>query len=242
MSSILHLIGSRGSRAGLGWGGVGSWGVVAAVGEGLKPCTVDAIIKRKKGRSCGTASIRHRGAAVRGRGRWVASSDLGCGVQGGGRGVPPVPSQVDFPLGGLAGGGGGRVVLHPLAQGDLLPPTVFTGRVSAPRVGTAVGRHEPHVGHFGAAARPALLRRQGLGAAVGHQLLLPVHLLVRHKGGELGGALGHPAVGGRLAGHPAGVRVSELGALVGAVTGHRHVGEGPEVCNQKERERERDGG
>lgn len=148
------------------------------------------------------------------------------------------PSQVDLPLGGLAGRSGGRVVLHRLAQGDLLQPTVFTGRVSAPGVGTAVGRHEPHVGHFGtaadAAARPALLRRQGLGAAIGHQLLLPVHLLVRHKGGELGGALGKPAVGGRLAGHPTGVGVAELGALVGAVTGHRHVGKRPEVCKEKE--------
>lgn len=35
---------------------------VGEVGEGLKPCTVDAVIKRKKGNQCcGTASIRHRG-------------------------------------------------------------------------------------------------------------------------------------------------------------------------------------
>lgn len=131
------------------------------------------------------------------------------------------------------------MVFHRLAQGNLLQPTVFTGRVSAPRVGTAVGCHEPHVGHFGTAAGttagPTLLC-QGLGAAVGHQLLRPIHLLVRHKGGELGAALGHPAGGRRLAGHPAGVRVTELGALVGAVTGHRHVGKRPEVC-KTERQR-----
>lgn len=126
--------------------------------------------------------------------------------------------------------------LRRLAQGDLLQPAVFAGRVSSPGVGTAVGCHEPHVGHFGAAAaRPALLRGQGLGAAVGHQLLLAVHLLVRHKGGELGGALGRPAVWGRLAGHPAGVGVAELGALVGAVTGHGHVGKRSEVCGDRGR-------
>lgn len=131
------------------------------------------------------------------------------------------------------------MVLNPLAQWDLLQPTVFTGRVSAPWVGTAVGRHEPHVGHFGTAAattsRPALLCRQGLGAAVGHQMLLPVHLLVRHKGGQLGGVLGHLAGGGRLARHPAGVGVAEFGAFVGAVTGHRHVGKGPEVYTETKR-------
>lgn len=160
---------------------------------------------------------------------------------GGGLRWRAAPSQVDLPLGGLAGRRGGRVVLHRLAQRDLLQPTVFTGRVSTPRVGTAVGRHEPHVGHFGtaaaaAAARTTLLHRQGLGAAVGHQLLLSVHLLVRHKGGQLGGVLGHLAVGGRLAGHPAGVGVAELGALMGAVTGHGHVGKRPEVCKEKDKE------
>lgn len=83
------------------------------------------------------------------------------------------------------------MVLRCLAQWDFLQPTVFARGGPAPLVGTAVGRHEPHVGHFGAAAASpaALLRHHGLGAPVGHQLLLPVHLLVRHEGGELGGAL-----------------------------------------------------
>lgn len=127
------------------------------------------------------------------------------------------------------------MVLHRLAQRDLLQPTVFTGGLSSAGVGTAVGRHEPHVGHFGAAAHsaaatgPALFRTQGLGAAVGHQLLLAVHLLVRHEGGELGGVLGYLAGGRGLTRHPAGVGVAEFGALVGAVTGHRHVGKRPEV-------------
>ena len=177
-------------------------------------------------------------------GRWRAASGNDQGSTGRWSGASrwsAAPSQVDLPLGGLAGGSGRRVVLHRrLAQRDLLQPTVFPRRVSAPGVGTAVGGHEPHVGHFGtaatssaaaaaAAARPALLRHQGLGAAVGHQLLLPVHLLVRHEGGERGGVLGHLVGGGKLTGHPAGVGVAELGALVGAVTGHRHVGKGPEV-------------
>lgn len=154
-----------------------------------------------------------------------------------------VPSQVDLPLGGLAGWSGSWVVLHRLAQRDLLHATVFTGWISATGVGTAVGCHETHVGHFGAAATAAttwstLLHRQGLGAAVGHQLLLPVHLLVRHEGGELGGILGYLAVGRRLAGHPAGVRVAKLGALPGAFTGHCHVGKRPEICRETQQNRE----
>lgn len=63
-------------------------------------------------------------------------------------------------------------------------------------------------------------------------MLLSVHFLVRHEGGELGGVLGDLTVGGRLARHPAGVRVAKLGALTGAVTGHCHVWKGPEVCSK----------
>lgn len=221
-----------------GWGGGGGRG-----GRGSKALYGGYSYKKEEG-GVGAAAQRviGTGGCSEGAGQEVASSD-GEMRRSVGKGLGVLrwraaPSQVDLPLGGLAGRSGGRVVLHRLAQRDLLQPTVFARRVSAPRVGTAVRRHEPHVGHFGTAAaataRPALLHCQGLGAAVGHQLLLPVYLLVRHKGGELGGVLGHLAVGGRLAGHPAGVGVAKLGALVCAVTGHRHVGKRPEVCKEKE--------
>lgn len=146
-------------------------------------------------------------------------------------------SQVDLPLGGLASWGGSGVVLRCLAQWYLLQATVFTRCVSDPGVGTAVRGHEPHACHFRAAStsattHPTFLRHHGFRAAVGHQVVLSIHFLVRHEGGKLGGVLRNLAVGGRLAGHPAGVRVAKLSALPCAVTGHCHIWKGPEVCSK----------
>lgn len=75
------------------------------------------------------------------------------------------------------------------------------------------------------------------GAAVGQAPQAP-SFLVRHERGEFRGVPGL-AHGGRVAGHPAGVRVAQLAALIGAVPSHGHIGEGADVCRlEKNRERE----
>lgn len=139
--------------------------------------------------------------------------------------MPASASQVDFSFWGVGGGRGGRK-LGGHAQRHLLQGAVLAGVVTAIGVGTA-RRWE---------AGPVLLAAQP-GAAVGQAPKAP-SFLVRHKRGEFRGVPGL-AHRGRMAGHPAGVRVAQLAALVGAVPGHGHVGEGADVCHRRERERER---
>lgn len=96
-------------------------------------------------------------------------------------------SQVDFSFGALAGGCSGRDVIGCLTEGDLLPGAVLAG-VAAGRIGTSVGRQKANAGHFVAPASAPLLSVR-LRAAVSHQTLLTLPLLVRHEGGELGPTL-----------------------------------------------------
>lgn len=93
-------------------------------------------------------------------------------------------SQVDFSFGALAGGCSSRGVIGCLTQGDLLLG------VAASRIGTSVGRQKANAGHFVAPASTPLLSVR-LRAAVSHQMLLTLPLLVRHEGGELGPTLGN---------------------------------------------------
>lgn len=154
--------------------------------------------------------------------------------EGGGVVATSSPSQVNLSLGALVGGCGGGMVLGCLAQGDLL--AAFAG-VAAPGEGTAVRGQEADVSHLGASAATSstpTLVCHGLGTAVGHEVVLPLTLQVRHEGGELGGVLGGAlTIGGGLARHPAGVGVAELGTLMGAVPSHGHIRQRPEICRQK---------
>ena len=127
-------------------------------------------------------------------------------------------SQVDFPLGGVAGGRAGGGVLTGHAQWHLLQWAVLAGGVASTGVGTARGRD----------AGPLLLPPAQPGAAIGQAPEAPP-LLVRHKGGELG-RVARLADGRGLPGHPAGVRVAQLSALLGAVARHGHVGQGSDIC------------
>lgn len=129
------------------------------------------------------------------------------------------PSQVNFSFRGVDGGGGWRE-LGGNAEGHLLQRAVLTGVVTAVGIGTARRRE----------ARPVLLATQP-GAPVRQASQAPP-LLVRHEGGEFRGVPGFAYRGG-MAGHPAGVRVAQLAALVCAVSRHCHVRDRTDICGRE---------
>lgn len=134
-------------------------------------------------------------------------------------------SQVDLSLGPLAGWCGRCC----LTQWDFFHGTLLCPLTTC-RVGTSVRGHEADAGHFVCGPAPKFLPH-GLGASIGHQCLLSLPLLVRHKGWEFWSTLGDfvVAVWRR---HPAGIWVSELAALASTVSRHRHVGKRPQIWNK----------
>lgn len=149
----------------------------------------------------------------------------GSWVRGGRR--PEGGSQVDLALGRLGRcrcGCGWEV--RGLGQGDFLQGgRVLAGVMATVGEGT-VGGQEAHRGRFGV---PVFW---GAGAADASRLL-PSSVLVRHEGGEFEGAALGPAAGGRLARHPARVRVTKLAALPGTCARHGNIRQRAQVCRRQ---------
>lgn len=177
------------------------------------------------------------------------------GLQQSGR-RPSSSSQVNLPLGGVARRRAGGRVFAGHAQRHLLQGAVLTGGVATAGVGTAGGRHagprllpSPDSHHTTNATNADPYATTSYSSSTtsssshpGTAVSQPAQaapLLVRHEGGELGRvALGGLADGRGLAGHPAGVRVAQLAALLRAVARHGHVRQGADVCQKTQEEEE----
>lgn len=134
--------------------------------------------------------------------------------------VGVVISQVYLSFWGVIGGGAGRWELWCYAQRHLLQWGVVTGGVVTTGVGTT-GRWE---------AWPVLLSSQPH-APIGQASQAPP-LLIRHKRGQFRGVAGL-ADGRRLTGHPTGIWVTQLTALLTAVSRHSNIRQWANICERK---------
>lgn len=134
--------------------------------------------------------------------------------------VVVVISQVYLSFRGVIGGGAGRRELWCHTQRHLLQWGVVTGGVLTTGVGTT-GRWE---------AWPVFVSSQP-NASIGQAPQAPP-LLIRHKRGQFRGVAGL-ANRRRLTGHPTGIWVTQLTALLTAVPRHGNVRQGTNICERK---------
>lgn len=134
--------------------------------------------------------------------------------------VGVVISQVYLSFRGVIGAGAGRRELWCHAQRHLLQWGVVTWGVVTAGVGTT-GRWE---------AWPVLLSSQPQ-APIGQASQAP-SLLIRHKRGQFRGIAGL-ADRRRLTRHPTGIWVTQLAALLTAVSRHGNIRQWANICERK---------